>query len=80
MDDEKTKTFEANVKLPDAVLQDAAAILEGILPICGFCKKIRKPDGTWQQLESFISTHSEAQFSHGLCEECLRKQYPEHSV
>jgi K+-sensing histidine kinase KdpD len=51
--------------------------LEGILPICMHCKKISNPDGTWQQLESYISTHSEAMFSHGICEACERKHYPE---
>jgi hypothetical protein len=55
----------------------AVTILEGILPICSFCKKIRTVDGRWEQLESYISAHSEAQFSHGLCEPCARKHYPE---
>lgn len=58
----------------------ATAIFEGILPICGFCKKIRRPDGTSQQLESCISANSEARFSHGLCQECLQQHYPDGSV
>ena len=45
-------------------------LLEGMLPICGFCKDIRDDSGQWVQLESYITRHSEAQFSTGVCEEC----------
>ena len=51
--------------------------LSGLLPICGSCKKIRDDRGYWQQIEAFVSKHSEAQFSHGLCPICadrLREQ------
>ena len=51
--------------------------LSGLLPICSFCKKIRDDKGYWSQLESYISEHSDAQFSHGLCPECLKEHYPE---
>ncbi|MEI6670186.1 MAG: hypothetical protein WCP29_18730 [Acidobacteriota bacterium] len=51
--------------------------LESILPICSFCKRIRNHDGRWEQLESYISAHSEAQFSHGMCEACGREHYPD---
>lgn len=47
--------------------------LRGILPICMYCKKIRVINGDWEVLEKYISEHSEAQFSHGVCEECLEK-------
>jgi hypothetical protein len=49
--------------------------LEGLLPICSFCKSIRNEAGDWEQLEAFISTRSEAQFSHCLCANCLQRQY-----
>jgi len=49
-------------------------LLEGFLPICMYCKKIRKDDNAWQQLESYISQHSEAKFSHGICPECYSIQ------
>jgi tetrahydromethanopterin S-methyltransferase subunit D len=52
-------------------------VLEGILPICSFCKKIRRADGDWEQIEAYVSQHSEAHFSHGLCEVCLEKHYPD---
>ena len=47
--------------------------LKGILPICSFCKKIRDDKGYWNQLEAYISEHSEAEFSHGMCPECAKK-------
>ena len=50
-------------------------LLEGILPICMFCKRIRDERKNWQQLEAYICEHSEADFSHGLCPECARKHY-----
>jgi sigma-B regulation protein RsbU (phosphoserine phosphatase) len=45
-------------------------ILQGLLPICGYCKKIRDDQNYWQHLEAFISSHSEAQFSHSICPDC----------
>jgi len=51
--------------------------LSGLLPICSYCKKIRDDKGYWQQIEEYISEHSEADFSHSLCPECLKKLYPE---
>ncbi|MBN1483875.1 MAG: response regulator [Chloroflexia bacterium] len=52
--------------------------LRGMLPICAHCKKIRNDKGYWQQVEEYISEHSEAEFSHGLCPDCLRDFYPEY--
>lgn len=51
--------------------------LSGLLPICASCKKIRDDEGYWKQIESYISDHSEAEFSHGICPDCLRKLYPD---
>jgi len=51
--------------------------LEGILPICASCKKIRDENDTWHQMESYIDNHSEASFSHGLCPECEKEFYDE---
>jgi len=50
--------------------------LGGLLPICSSCKKIRDDRGYWHQVEQYIAAHSEAQFSHGVCEDCMRKLYP----
>lgn len=51
--------------------------LSGLLPICMFCKKIRDDKGYWNQLEAFIVERSEADFSHSICEECVKIHYPE---
>jgi PAS domain S-box-containing protein len=51
--------------------------LSGLLPICASCKKIRDDKGYWNQIESYISDHSEAEFSHAICPECSEKLYPE---
>ncbi len=59
-------------------LQRRITILEGVLPICAGCKKIRK-DLDWVALEEYISSHSLAEFSHALCPECIRKLYPEYA-
>lgn len=59
-------------------LRKRVKILEGILPICAFCKKIRDDkDNSWHQIESFITDRSEARFSHGFCPECGKKYYGE---
>jgi hypothetical protein len=50
-------------------------VLKGMLPICGFCKKIRDETGAWRQLESFITERSSASFSHTFCQECGREHY-----
>jgi hypothetical protein len=50
--------------------------LRGFIPICASCKKIRDDKGYWNQIESYIQTHSEAEFSHSLCPECVKKLYP----
>jgi PAS domain S-box-containing protein len=51
--------------------------LSGLLPICANCKKIRDDKGYWNQIESYIHAHSEAEFSHGICPDCLEKLYPD---
>jgi PAS domain S-box-containing protein len=61
-------------------LQDALSkvkTLSGMLPICSFCKRIRNDGGYWHQIEAYISEHSDAEFSHGLCPECENKNYEE---
>ena len=50
--------------------------LSGLLPICAQCKKIRDDDGYWNQIESYIRKHSEAEFSHSLCPKCAKRLYP----
>ena len=51
--------------------------LRGLIPICANCKKIRDDQGYWQQVETYVREHSEAEFSHGLCPECIEMLFPE---
>lgn len=50
--------------------------LRGIVPICAKCKKIRDDKGYWERVEVYVARHSEAQFSHGLCPDCMQALYP----
>ena len=54
--------------------------LSGLLPICSHCKKIRDDKGYWTQIESYIHEHSEAEFSHSICQECAKKHYPDMDI
>ncbi len=56
---------------------DEITTLRGVIPICMHCKGIRDKQGDWNQLEKYIAEHSAAQFSHGICESCLKIHYPE---
>jgi len=51
--------------------------LSGLLPICASCKKIRDDEGYWNQIETYIKEHSEADFSHSICPECAKELYPD---
>lgn len=51
--------------------------LRGILPLCSFCKKIRNDKGYWEQVDIYITKHFDADISHGICPDCLRKHYPD---
>lgn len=52
-------------------------VLSGFLPICASCKKIRDSQGYWEQIEEYIRANSEAEFSHGICPDCMQRLYPE---
>lgn len=56
--------------------QSELKVLSGLLPICMSCKKIRDDGGYWNQLEAYIHKHSEANFTHGICPDCIDKLYP----
>jgi PAS domain S-box-containing protein len=69
---ERERLIEA---LQDALLK--VRTLSGLLPICSGCKKIRDDQGYWTQIETYISQHSEADFTHGLCPDCLKVYFPD---
>lgn len=66
---------QKNKELHDAL--DTIKTLRGLLPICASCKRIRDDEGYWHSLEIYIKEHSEAEFTHGLCPECVKKLYPD---
>jgi CheY-like chemotaxis protein len=63
------------VKLRESLEQ--IKTLRGFIPICASCKKIRNDQGFWQQVEVYVSNHTEAEFSHGICPGCIKTLYPE---
>lgn len=52
-------------------------VLRGLIPICSKCRKVRTTTGGWKQLEEYIQDHSEAEFSHGICQVCMKEVYPD---
>ena len=76
---DRRKHRELELRRSNEELQKAlkeVKVLRGLIPICASCKKIRNDGGFWQQLEEYLGEHSEAEFSHGLCQPCIKKLYP----
>ncbi len=72
------KEKQLNTRIQEALAH--IRTLGGLVPICSNCKKIRDDEGYWEILEKYIQTHSEVQFSHGICPECAAKLYPDFSI
>lgn len=72
----KWEELDANIK--NALLE--VKILSGLLPICASCKKIRDDKDYWNQIEAYIRDHSEAEFSHSICPNCVKKLYPDFDI
>jgi transcriptional regulator with GAF, ATPase, and Fis domain len=64
---------EENKNLSDYISE--IKTLRGIIPICSFCKNIRNDEGYWESVEAYLSHHSHAEFSHGICPDCKKKYY-----
>jgi PAS domain S-box-containing protein len=80
MDITERKQKELEIKALIASLQankSAANALDSIIPICANCKKIRDGEGTWEPVEAYITRHTTAKFSHGICPECMKLLYPD---
>ena len=75
---ERVKAEEELKKLNSELQASLAKVklLRGLLPICASCKKIRDDTGYWNQVETYVADHSEAEFSHGICPECAARLYP----
>jgi len=79
------RLVELQQKLSDRVTELADALaqvsqLRGLLPICAWCKRVRDDSNYWQQIETYVSKHSEARFSHGICPDCRSKVRSERDV
>lgn len=79
---EELGTINSELRTRTQQLESALAnvkVLSGLIPICGSCKKIRDDKGYWRQVEEYVTQHSDAQFSHGLCPDCGKEflNYPE---
>ncbi len=74
---ERKHAVQQKIKLISDLEQALSEIktLRGLIPLCAWCKKIRDDHGFWRQLEEYLSGHTEAEFTHGLCPECLEKQF-----
>ena len=60
-----------------ATALDKIKIMEGLIPICSYCKGIRNDQGYWSTVEKFIEQHSDVEFTHGICNECMKVHFPE---
>ena len=61
-------------------MRDQVKVLQGLIPICAHCKKIRNDQGFWTQLESYLAAHSEADFTHGICPDCMAQYFSEYDI
>ncbi|MGR3219806.1 MAG: response regulator, partial [Candidatus Anammoxibacter sp.] len=85
---EKRRLEETNFKLMHDIVAKNEKLLKqlneinalrGLLPICAACKKIRDDTGYWEEIDTYLSAHSEVEFTHSLCEPCIKKLYPKHA-
>jgi DNA-binding response OmpR family regulator len=72
-----TKPFIAAELMARIKTQLEIKQLRNLIPICSYCKKVRDDEGLWSRLEEYIDSHTNTRFSHGICEECAEKYYPE---
>ena len=77
---ERKKAEEERERLISELTEALSQVktLTGLLPICASCKRIRNDGGEWEQMEVYVREHSEADFSHGICPECMKRLYPEY--
>jgi hypothetical protein len=76
---QKRELIEQKQALADSLAEAKTSIkiLRGMLPICSGCKSIREDNGYWKRIEDYLQVHSELEFSHGICPDCVEKLYPE---
>ena len=64
-----------SAQLADAL--DKIKLMEGLIPICSYCKGIRNDDGYWSTVEKFINYFSDVEFTHGVCDRCMQQHFPD---
>jgi GAF domain-containing protein len=64
-----------SARLAQAV--EKIALMEGLIPICSYCKSIRNDAGFWSSVEAFIKEHADVEFTHGVCQACIEQHFPE---
>jgi len=74
-DRERERLEEANARLEQSIQE--IRTLQGLIPICAWCKKVRDDEGLWRQMEQYISEHSDASFTHGICPNCAKNHMTE---
>ena len=67
------KLLIRNIQLAEQLMEIRQ--LRGLLPICMYCKNVRKDDGLWVRVEKYVEAHSDAEFTHGICPDCMKKYY-----
>ena len=72
--EERTRELEKKNEQLSAALAEIK-VLSGLLPICMYCKEIRNDKGAWTRLENYIEEHSNAEFSHGICDKCMEERF-----
>ncbi len=85
LDNAQTDLKAVNSQLEESVLDLKKALadvktLSGLLPICSHCKKVRDDQGYWNSIESYLDEHSDAKLSHGICQDCATKYYPDFGI
>ncbi len=73
----RARERKLRARVDEAVAQ--IRTLRGLLPICARCKNVRDDSGYWTQIEQYVHDHSEAEFSHGICPDCFKTLYPDHT-
>jgi hypothetical protein len=77
----RTRQLRERQRVLEVKIDEAVAhikTLRGLLPICASCKRIRDDGGYWNQIEQYVHEHTEAEFSHGICPDCMKKLYPDY--
>ncbi|MBN2857004.1 MAG: PAS domain-containing protein [Candidatus Delongbacteria bacterium] len=76
---EEVRDISKLLKLETVInsLRGEVKLLQGLLPICASCKKIKDDEGYWKEVENYIADRSDAKFSHSICPDCLKELYPE---